>query len=106
MSIAVSSRPSSAPPLLDHERLDAYRVAVALDARVVAAARRCPRGHAWLCDQAARAAASAVLDHRGALLPGARAEGRTLVVRLVSMLTRLIDTAAGAPVRPDRGTCA
>ena len=47
---------------LDHERLDAYRVAVELDALVVAMARRAPRGHVWLGDQAQRASGSVVLN--------------------------------------------
>lgn len=47
---------------LDHERLDAYSVAVALDAAIVTIARRAPRGHAWLGDQAQRASASVVLN--------------------------------------------
>lgn len=48
--------------ILDHERLDAYRVAVELDRIVVAASRTSSRGSAWLWDQAQRAAASAVLN--------------------------------------------
>jgi four helix bundle protein len=47
---------------LDHERLDAYRVAVELDELVVKIARRTGRGHGWLCDQAQRATGSAVLN--------------------------------------------
>ena len=42
----------------DHERLDAYDVAVQLDAAVVALARRAGRG--WLCDQATQASANVV----------------------------------------------
>jgi four helix bundle protein len=60
-----TSRPAVAPtasPLLDHERLDAYRVAVALDDIVVTIARRAPRGHAWLAQQAQEASGSAVLN--------------------------------------------
>ena len=37
---------------LDHERLDAYRVAVEFDDLVVQIVRRSGRGHGWLCDQA------------------------------------------------------
>ncbi len=48
--------------LLDHERLDAYRIAVELDGVLVAASRTSSRGHAWLWDQALRAAASVVLN--------------------------------------------
>ena len=113
---------------LDHERLDAYRVAVALDAAVVAVARRAPRGHAWLGDQAQRASASVVLNlaeamgregadraralriargsalevdaaltllsQRGGCSPSARAEVRSLNLRVVAMLTKLRDRAA------------
>lgn len=49
-------------PQLDHERLDVYSVAVALDGLVVALTRKAGRGHGWLCDQAARASASVVLN--------------------------------------------
>jgi hypothetical protein len=52
---------------LDHERLDAYTAAVALDGAVVAIARKAGRGHGWLCDQATRASASVVLNLAEAL---------------------------------------
>jgi len=52
---------------LDHERLDAYGVAVALDGTVVAMARKAGRGHGWLCDQVTRASASVVLNLAEAL---------------------------------------
>jgi four helix bundle protein len=48
--------------ILDHERLDAYRVAVELDDLVAAASRSSSRGAGWLWDQALRAAASVVLN--------------------------------------------
>jgi four helix bundle protein len=122
-SVARSTRP------LDHERLDAYRVAVALDALVVHVARAAPRGHGWLADQAQRASGSAVLnlaeavgregadrarclrisrgsaleldaaltllEQRGACASAARVESRALCERLVAMLTRLVQRAAG-----------
>jgi four helix bundle protein len=47
---------------LDHERLDAYRVAVELDELVARLARQGSRGQAWLFDQAQRASGSAVLN--------------------------------------------
>jgi len=47
---------------LQHERLDAYTVAVELDEAVVAIAHKAGRGHAWLVDQAMRASASVVLN--------------------------------------------
>ena len=115
--------------LLDHERLDAYCVAVQLDGLVVALVRRAPRGHAWLGDQAQRASASTVLNlaealgregadraralriargsalevdaaltlltQRGACNPVGRSEARALTLRVVAMLTRLRDRAAG-----------
>jgi four helix bundle protein len=48
--------------LLDHERLDAYRVAVELDALVARLARQCGRGHGWLVEQTQEASGSAVLN--------------------------------------------
>jgi four helix bundle protein len=108
---------------LDHERLDVYRVALAIDARVAGLRRRTVRGHGWLHDQAERASGSMVLNltealgrrdadraqrlriargsaletdaavqllmHRGVVGPEVRAQVRALVVREVSMLTRL-----------------
>jgi len=47
---------------LQHERLDAFGVAVELDGAVVAIAHKAGRGHAWLADQAMRASASVVLN--------------------------------------------
>jgi four helix bundle protein len=47
---------------LDHERLDAYRVAVELDELVSRLLRQSSRGHAWLFDQTQRASGSAVLN--------------------------------------------
>jgi four helix bundle protein len=52
----------SAYGTLDHERLDAYRVALELDDLVVRIARSCARGYGWLCDQAQRASGSTVLN--------------------------------------------
>ena len=49
-------------PALDHERLDVYRAAVALDALVCKACRVAPRGHAAVSVQALRASASVVLN--------------------------------------------
>lgn len=53
--------------MLDHERLDVYAVAVALDGSVVAIARKAGRGHGWLGDQAVRASASVALNLAEAL---------------------------------------
>ena len=52
---------------LQHERLDAYAVAVELDGAVVAIAHRSGRGRAWIADQAMRASASVVLNLAEAL---------------------------------------
>lgn len=52
---------------LDHERLDVYAAAVALDGVVVAISRKAGRGHGWLCDQATRASASVILNLAEAL---------------------------------------
>jgi four helix bundle protein len=60
MTAAVPPRTVDLP--LSHERLDVYKLAVALDALVVAVTRKAPRGHGWLTDQAQRAAGSAVLN--------------------------------------------
>ena len=47
---------------LQHERLDAYTVAVELDSAVVAIAHKAGRGHAWIADQVMPASASVVLN--------------------------------------------
>ena len=52
---------------LQHERLDACKVAVELDSAVVTIAHRAGRGDAWLADQAMRASASVVLNLAEAL---------------------------------------
>ncbi len=52
---------------LQHERLDAFAVAIELDSAVVAIAHKSGRGHAWIADQAMRASASVVLNLAEAL---------------------------------------
>ena len=47
---------------LQHERLDAYAVAVELDGAVMAIAHKAGRGHAWIADQVMGASASVVLN--------------------------------------------
>ncbi len=47
---------------LQHERLDAFAVAVELDGAVVTITHKAGRGHAWIADQAMRASASVVLN--------------------------------------------
>lgn len=61
MSNALRS-PASDAVVLDHERLDVYRVAVALDDLVVRCTRLVGRGHGWLCQQAQAASGSVVLN--------------------------------------------
>jgi four helix bundle protein len=48
--------------VMDHERLDAYRVAEQLDDLVVAVCERAPRGYGWLLDQVQRASGSVALN--------------------------------------------
>jgi four helix bundle protein len=60
--VPASLPPSSASPELDHERLDAYRVALELDRLVVQICERAGRGFSWLCDQAQRASGSSALN--------------------------------------------
>lgn len=110
--------------MLDHERLDVYRLAMEFCALALGIAGRLPRGHAQLADQLRRAATSIPLNiaegagktsgqdrvhcHRiargeameaGAGLdiirllrvvpPGDLDRGKDLLVRIVSMLTRM-----------------
>ena len=108
---------------LQHERLDAFAVAVELDGAVVAIAHKTGRGHAWIADQAMRASASVVLNlaealgregsdraralriARGSALEldaaltlmlhrAACREAKALTVRVVAMLTALRNRAA------------
>ncbi len=99
-----SSYSCSNPPsevLLDHERLDAYRVADALDVEVVALARRAPRGHAWLADQAQRASASAGLNLVEAM--GRRGADRAHFLRISKGSGLEVDAALTRLLR--RGAC-
>jgi four helix bundle protein len=56
---AITSYPTL---VMDHERLDAYRVAEQLDDVVVAICERAPRGYGWLLDQIQRASGSVALN--------------------------------------------
>ncbi|MCI0340602.1 MAG: four helix bundle protein [Planctomycetales bacterium] len=67
---------------LPHERLDAWRVALELDREVVALLLGVPRGHAWLADQSARAAGSAVLNLAEAM--GRRGADRARTLRIAA----------------------
>ena len=65
---------------LQHERLDAFAVAVELDGVVVAIAHRSGRGDTWLADQVMRASASVVLNLAEAL--GREGADRARVLRI------------------------
>ncbi|MCI0339844.1 MAG: four helix bundle protein [Planctomycetales bacterium] len=87
--------------LLDHERLDAYRVSDQLDVEVVAIGRRVPRGHAWLADQAMRASASASLNLVEAM--GRRGADRAHFLRISKGSALEVDAALQRLLR--RGAC-
>ncbi len=86
---------------LDHERLDLYAVVVELDEIISGLARRGPRGHAWLWDQAQRAPASAVLNIAEAA--GARASDRARCLRIAR--GSMLETDAALTLLADRGAC-
>lgn len=75
----------------DHERLDVYTVAVALDGVLVAMVRAAPRGHAWLADQAQRASASVVLNLAEAL--GREGADRARMLRIAKGSALELDAA-------------
>jgi len=100
MSNVTSHEPTSLPAL-DHERLDAYRVAVALDRIVADAAKRAGRGHAWLCDQALRASGSAVLN----LSEAVGREGADRARHLRIARGSLLETDAALTLLANRGAC-
>jgi four helix bundle protein len=104
MQVAQPSHPvaPTSPPLLDHERLDAYRVAVALDEAVVGLTRRAPRGHSWLCDQAQRACGSAVLNLAEAV--GREGADRARMLRIARGSALELDAAL--TLLAHRGACA
>ena len=87
--------------LLDHERLDAFAVAVALDGAVVTLARKAGRGHGWLCDQATRASASVVLNLAEAL--GREGLDRARALRIARGSALELDAALTLMVY--RGAC-
>ena len=76
---------------LQHERLDAFTIAVELDAAVVAIAHRSGRGHAWIADQAMRASASVVLNLAEAL--GREGADRTRALRIARDSALELDAA-------------
>ena len=79
------------PPLLAHERLDVWRVAVALDQAVVAIAAQAPRGLAWVTDQGSRAAGSAVLNLAEAM--GREGADRARMLRIARGSALEVDAA-------------
>jgi len=102
MSVATSLHPpAAAGPALDHERLDVYAAAVALDDVVVLIARAAPRGHGWLGDQAQRASASTVLNLAEALGRQGADRARTLRIARGSAL----ELDAALTLLSHRGAC-
>ena len=86
---------------LDHERLDAYRVAVELDDLVVQIVRRSGRGHGWLCDQAQRASGSAVLNLAEAV--GREGADRARCIRIAR--GSALEADAAVKLLEHRGVC-
>ena len=86
---------------LSHERLDAYGVAVELDAAVVAITQRAGRGHAWIADQAMRASASVVLNLAEAL--GREGADRARALRIARGSALELDAALTLMLH--RGAC-
>ena len=86
---------------LQHERLDAFAVAVELDGAVVAIAHRSGRGHAWIADQAMRASASVVLNLAEAL--GREGADRARALRIARGSALELDAALTLMLH--RGAC-
>jgi four helix bundle protein len=86
---------------LQHERLDAYAVAVELDGAVVAIAHKAGRGHAWIADQAMRASASVVLNLAEAL--GREGADRARALRIARGSALELDAALTLMLH--RGAC-
>jgi four helix bundle protein len=86
---------------LDHERLDVYRVALALDELVAGLARHGGRGHGWLLDQAQRAAGSAVLNLAEAVGRDGADRARCLKIARGSVL----EVDAAVALLEHRGLC-
>lgn len=86
---------------LDHERLDAYRVAVEIDALVARLVRQIGRGHAWLGDQAQRASGSAVLNLAEAMGRDGADRARCLRISRGSAM----ETEAALTLLEHRGVC-
>ena len=86
---------------LDHERLDAYAVAIELDGAVVGITRKAGRGHAWIADQAMRASASVVLNLAEAL--GREGADRARALRIARGSALELDAALTRMLH--RGAC-
>ena len=86
---------------LQHERLDAYTVAVELDGVVVGITHKAGRGHAWIADQAMRASASVVLNLAEALGREGADRARTLRIARGSAL----ELDAALTLMLHRGAC-
>ncbi len=86
---------------LQHERLDAYSVAVELDGAVVGITRKAGRGHAWIADQAMRASASVVLNLAEAL--GREGADRARALRIARGSALELDAAL--TLMRHRGAC-
>ena len=96
--------PRSSParrPLLDSERLDAYRVAVRLDELVTSVARRSVRGRAWLREQAEKASGSVVLN----LAEAVGREGADRAQRLRISRGSALEVEAAMTLFAHRGLC-
>jgi four helix bundle protein len=62
MSSQADEEPLQPMPLLDHERLKVYQMALKYDAVVIGLVRKAGKGHSALVDQALRASASIGLN--------------------------------------------
>ena len=95
--------PNSFDPLttLQHERLDAFAVAIELDGAVVGITRKAGRGHAWIADQAMRASASVVLNLAEAL--GREGADRARALRIARGSVLKVDAALTLLLH--RGAC-
>ena len=86
---------------LQHERLDAFTVAVGLDGAVLGIAHKAGRGHAWIADQAMRAGASVVLNLAEAL--GREGADRAWALRIARGSALELDAALTLMLH--RGAC-
>ena len=97
-----SSSGAGSPPPLAHERLDAWHVALALDAEVVAVARAAGRGLGWVTDQATRATGSVVLNLAESM--GRAGADRARILRIAH--GSALEADAALTLLAIRGACA